>query len=170
VTGANDKADRDPSDASGFEPARQCDLVGRVIARHDPAGLEQTAGHVGAWASLIGPCYTAHGIGAVTGLSVDEVIAATAQLDLLAVETSDGVMLYPTFQVVDGAVVSELGQVLRTLRTGFGNSWMWAQWLRSTPPPIDGKTICRSQIERLVCGDVDGVMLAATHTAWAWRT
>ncbi|RYF44348.1 MAG: hypothetical protein EOO27_43585 [Comamonadaceae bacterium] len=121
------------------------------------------------WPSVVGPCYTAPGIGKSTGMTATEVATATAQLELLALTTSNDVVLYPTFQVVDGAVVVGLGVVLRTLRTGTDSSLMWAQWLRLSPPPNEDRATRPSHIERLITGDVDGVVLAASHTANALR-
>lgn len=170
MSDADDPADRtNREDAARFDPERQCEAVARMVAQTHEAGLIESPQLSSPWPSAIGPCYTAHGIGKATGITAAEVATATAQLDLLALITSDDVVLYPTFQVVDGAVVAGLGVVLRTLRTGTDSALMWSQWLRSSPPPLDHVSTHPSPIERLIAGDVDGVVLAAAHTAWAWR-
>lgn len=170
MSDADDPADRtNREDAARFDPERQREAVERMIAQRREAELIESPQLSSPWLSAIGPCYTAHRIGKATGMTAAEVAAATAHLDLLAVTASDDVVLYPTFQVVDGAAVAGLGVILRTLRTGTDSALMWAQWLRSSPPPLDHMSTHPSPIERLIAGDVDGVVLAAAHTAWAWR-
>ncbi len=166
MSGANESADDgSPDETPEINPDQQREVVERIIARHhpdesDPAELI---------AAAIGLCYTLPGISEAIGMTVAEVTAAAARLDLLALTTSDGVVLYPAFQVVDGAVVTGLGEVLRTLQTGFDSSLMWTLWLLGNPP-LTGETCRRpSYMEQLTAGDVDGVVRAALHTAWAWR-
>jgi hypothetical protein len=159
------KRDKPP----GFDPDRQREVIERLIARHYPAEPDSASDSGSQWATIIGPCYSAVGIGKALGMTAEEVAAATKDLRLLSFTTSDGVVLYPAFQVVDGAVVTGLDKVLRTLQTGTDHSSMWAMWLRSTPQPFDERSTRPSYIELLAGGDVDGVVLAAAHTAWAWR-
>jgi hypothetical protein len=93
-------------------------------------------------------------------MTADEV---TTHLELLALATSDGVLLSQAFPVIDGAVVTGLGQVLRELHTGIDDPWTWAQWLRS--PPWGYNEVRPNHPEKLIGGDVNGVVRAAARTA-----
>jgi hypothetical protein len=101
--------------------------------------------------------------GAREKLTREQREAGVAELRILRLRTSDGVLLFPAFQVHEGTLMRGLAKVLTELRDGFGSPWMWAQWLLATPP---GGT--QSHIEALRAGDIEGVALAARHTAWAW--
>lgn len=129
---------------------------------------EEPPGTPNPWPEVMGPCYTEESIGRVLGWSSDQVADATAALDLLAFTTSDGVVLYPAWQIHHGAVIPGLGAVLRTLRTGFDNPGMWAGWLRSSLHD-DGRSVARTRLDALSDGDRTAVFRDAEHTAASWR-
>lgn len=119
------------------------------------------------WAQVIGPCYTSAGIARVLGCTEREVADAVDSLRLLAVTTSDGVTLYPAFQVWGGRVVEGLAEVLQVLRTGTASRWTWAQWLNTVI--ADGDADPSSPIDELRAGRLDVVLRDAEHNAAAWR-
>ncbi|WP_341974013.1 hypothetical protein [Microbacterium sp. LWO13-1.2] len=119
------------------------------------------------WAEIIGPCYTAASLARELGWSESDVAEATASLTVLEVKTSDGVLLYPAFQVWNGALVEGLDAVLHILSTGTESRWTWAQWLNVRVDDESGEE-ASSAIEQLLTGQLDAVLRDARHTAWAW--
>ncbi|CAN7354784.1 hypothetical protein LJR045_002055 [Microbacterium sp. LjRoot45] len=90
--------------------------------------------------------------------------------DLLALPTADGHTVYPSFQLDHGVIVEHLGDVLRTLHPGIDDPWAWALWLTGHPSsPTPGFTP-PSRVEQLRAGEGHAVLLAAEHTAHAWRS
>ncbi|WP_417503833.1 hypothetical protein [Microbacterium sp.] len=81
------------------------------------------------WAGIVGPCYTVTSMARALGRAEMEITEAGETLRLLALETDDGVTLYPAFQLRDGWVVEGLSKVLAVLQTGTADHWTWAQWL-----------------------------------------
>ncbi|PYD00811.1 hypothetical protein B4U78_008790 [Microbacterium esteraromaticum] len=124
---------------------------------------------VNPWARIIGPCYTAESIARTLDWTESEVKAAVKSLTLLELETSDGVLLYPSFQVFEGRVVEGLAEVLQALSTGTPSRWTWAQWLNTRLDNGEGGEE-PSAIEQLVAGRLDDVLLEARHDAWAWSS
>ncbi|WP_372968405.1 hypothetical protein [Microbacterium sp.] len=121
------------------------------------------------WAQIVGPCYTETSVARALGWTAEQVAAAVESHSLLELETEEGVLLYPAFQIVDGRVVDGVGDVLRVLRTGTRSSWTWAQWLNS---PFDDETgeVASSAIEQLLAGQIEGVLRDARHAAAAWSS
>lgn len=119
------------------------------------------------WAQIVGPCYSVASVARALGWAPDQVTEAVDSLSLLELETDDGVLLYPAFQIVDGRVVDGVGDVLRVLKTGTGSTWTWAQWLNT---PVDDETgeDAPSAIEQLRAGQIDEVLRDALHAAAAW--
>lgn len=114
------------------------------------------------WGRIVGPCYTTTGIADTLGWGEEEVRQATEDLRLLCVRTSDGVLLYPAFQLHDGHVVDGLQDVLRILRTGTEGRWTWAQFLNVAVP---GEV---PHIQGLREGHLQDVLRDARHEAAAW--
>ena len=119
------------------------------------------------WAEIVGPCFTADAIARELRWTATEVTTAAASLNLLELETSDGVLLYPTFQLCEGGVMDGLTPVLQVLSTGTASRWTWAQWL-STPVNDESGEGALSAIEQLRAGQLDDVLRDARHVAWAW--
>lgn len=69
------------------------------------------------WAQVICLCYTSRGIARVLGCVECNVAGEVESLRLLAVTTSDGVILYPAFQLSDGQILEGLNEALQILRT-----------------------------------------------------
>jgi hypothetical protein len=127
------------------------------------------------WPRIVGPCYSSGSLQRVLGISRAAVSKAAAEHRLLRLQTSDGHYVYPAFQVVDGALVRGLRDVLDALDLGAQDDpWTWAQWL-NTPVPdrtavaADGaQPPVRRNIERLADGDFEGVLHDAEVTAASW--
>lgn len=115
-----------------------------------------------AWARIIGPCYTTTSLARALGWTEAKVAQAGETLQLLVLETDEGVTLYPAFQLHDGRVVDGLSDVLAVLLTGTADHWTWAQWLNTALPEED---VPRA-IDALLAGRLDEVL----HDAWAWRS
>lgn len=116
------------------------------------------------WAAIIGPCYTPTSLARALGWSEAEVAAAAETLGVLELDTKEGALLYPAFQVREGKVVDGVAAVLRVLSTGTRSRWTWAQWLNTRLDDGEGS----SAIEQLRAGHLDEVLLDARHDAWAW--
>lgn len=121
------------------------------------------------WARIVGPCYTADSVAGELGWSVQQVTEAVDGLALLELETGDGVLLYPSFQVWDGRVVDGLQTTLQILSTGTTSRWTWAQWLNTSVDDESGENAL-SAIELLRLGRLDDVLRDARHVAWAWSS
>lgn len=125
------------------------------------------AEEVNPWASIVGPCYTARSLARALGWAESEVTEAAATLTVLEVVTSDGVVLYPSFQVHRGRLVEGLGAALQVLSTGTRSRWTWAQRLNARVDDDTGEE-APSAIEQLRAGQLDDVLRDARHAAWAW--
>ncbi|MDH5134583.1 MULTISPECIES: antitoxin VbhA family protein [unclassified Microbacterium] len=93
-----------------------------------------------------------------------DVLEAGDDLRLLAVRTSDGVILYPAFQLHQGNVVRGLPDVLLVLRSGTAGDWTWAQFLNVEIP---GEP---TNVQKIQEGHLDEVLRDARQTAAAWRS
>jgi hypothetical protein len=116
------------------------------------------------WAAIVGPCYTVASMARTLGWTVAKVTDAGDTLQLLALETSAGVTLYPAFQIHGGQLVEGLSKVLAVLRTGTASRWTWAQWLNTALPDEDPPRA----IDALRAGRLDSVHRDAERDAWAW--
>ena len=97
------------------------------------------------------------------GCSEAEVTDAGNSLHLLALDTAEGVTLFPAFQLHKGRIVEGLTDVLCVLQTGTESRWTWAQWLNTSYP--DGEP---PAIEMMLHGRLEEILLEARHDAWAW--
>lgn len=121
-------------------------------------------------ARAIGPCYTDTSVARVLHITTADVIKRRARNDLLALETADHVLVYPSLQIRSGEVVPNLRTVLRALRDGIDDPWTWALWLNSKPPTVGNEAQRLSRLEQLFAGETDLVVRAARRTAYSWRT
>lgn len=117
------------------------------------------------WAHIVGPCHRVTGIARTLGWTEAEVAEAGDDLQLLALDTTEGFTLYPAFQLHEGRLVEGLADVLRLLQTGTESRWTWAQWL-NTPYPEGEPTA----IEKILEGRLEEILVEARHDAWAWRS
>ena len=120
------------------------------------------------WADIVGPCYTTASLARTLRWTTPESAEAAESLTLLKLTTSDGVELYPAFQIWDGRPASDLADVLRVLRSGVDDPWTWAQWL-NTPLTDEDGVEQPANIERLREGQLADVLVEAEHDAAAWR-
>jgi hypothetical protein len=98
---------------------------------------------------------------------------AVGDLRVLRLVTADGRNVYPAFQVTNGALVAGMREVLTVLRGGIADPWAWAQWLNAAVPDRTTEAAGadlprRRNIDRLIAGDVAGVIQAAERTAASW--
>lgn len=129
---------------------------------------EQSPPGANPWADIVGPCYTAASLARTLGWTEAKVNMAADSLALLRLTTSDGVELYPAFQVQDGEPQGDLADVLRVLRTGINDPWTWAQWLNTSL--TDEGVAQPTNMERLREGQLADVLLEAEHDAASWRS
>ena len=118
------------------------------------------------WAEIVGPCYTVASMARTLRWTEAEVIEAGESLRLLMLLTEDGVLLFPSFQLIEGKVVEGLREVLCVLETGTASRWTWAQWLNTELPDEDPPR----NIQYLYDGRLDEALRDAEHDAWAWRS
>lgn len=118
------------------------------------------------WPAIVGPCYTVAGMARTLGWTVAEVAEAGEHLRLLMLRTSDGVLLFPAFQVVDGRVVKGLPRVLLILEIGCDSPLLWAQWLNAETPGADPPR----NIQYLYDGRLEEAIRDARRVAWAWNS
>jgi len=121
------------------------------------------------WAEIVGPCYTVVSIARTLEWTSEQVTAAVESLSLLELETDEGVLLYPAFQIADRHVVDGVGDVLHVLRTGTKSTWTWAQWLNTRVDDETGEETL-SAIEQLRAGQIDDVLRDAYQAAAAWTS
>jgi hypothetical protein len=122
------------------------------------------------WAEIVGPCYTSGSLQKELGRGRAAVSKAVAELRLLRLRTADGQTVYPAFQIVEGAIVPGMREVLTQLRRGIDDEWTWAQWLNTPVPDQSSEDLSnrRRNIDRLIAGEVDSVVKAAERTAASW--
>lgn len=124
---------------------------------------------VNPWAKVIGPCYTVASLARALGWAEAEIATAANALMILELETVEGTLLYPAFQVHDGRVVDGLQEVLRVLATGTGSRWTWAQWLNTRLTDRKGNEEPNA-IEQIRAGHLEDVLLEARHDAASWSS
>lgn len=117
------------------------------------------------WAEIAGPCYTVSSMARALGWTEAEVIEGGDHLRLLMLRTTDDVLLFPAFQLLNGKVVEGLSTVLMVLDTGISDPWTWAQWLNTELPDGDPSR----NIQLLYDGRLEEAIRNATHDAWAWQ-
>lgn len=160
---------REALDEWGPEVAPRVADVMSVLREHQPAQDAPAAPSRGsAWGEILGPAYTTDSFAKVLHTTPNDVLSDADDLRILRVYAADGGPLYPAFQVSSGIVAPGLQQVLRTLRSGVADPWMWALWLNATPATTGTGDARETHIDCLHAGHLKEVLLAATHTAAAW--
>lgn len=118
------------------------------------------------WPAVVGPCYVDESLRRELRVTGVDLIRAAQERRVLQIVTSDGVNVYPAFQVREHQIVPGLEAVLRELETGSRSALMWAQWLNQPVTRSDGQP--RRRIDDLADGHVDALVDEARHTAAAW--
>lgn len=113
------------------------------------------------WAQIVGPCYTLERCAGETGMSLSQLSAAANELRALRLTTTDGMQIYPVFQVRNRQLTPGLQSVLQILQTGIDDPWTWAQWLNTE---AEGER----SIDALWAGKVAPTVRDARQDAWAW--
>lgn len=114
---------------------------------------------------LIGPFFDTVGLATLRGLSRQAIHAQMRRRHLLGVHTTDGDLLYPSFQfTAAGDPLPHLREVLDILDPDAADAWGDALWLNAAVDRFGG----RNAAQLLRQGDVEPVISAATHDAGQW--
>jgi hypothetical protein len=98
-------------------------------------------------------------------LTAFEIVELTANDDILRVNTSDGVALYPAFQFRDdGTLLPGLRDVAAIYLLYTDDSWDLAIWLNVRSDLFQG----RSAAEAMRTGMLDVVLLSAQREVRSW--
>ncbi len=102
------------------------------------------------WDDLLGPFYTTAKMAEIWGgVSRQAIADRRERRTLLGLKTSDGILVYPTFQFDDhNEVVAGLPEVLQCFRGSDVDDWTLAGWLVSRSRALEG----RSAVEWLRAG------------------
>lgn len=112
----------------------------------------------------VGPCYTTAVVATLLGLSRQAVHGRAGRGTLLAVRTSDGHALFPTFQFTDDRqVLPGLKQALAPFHRAGIDAWAVADWLTTPAAALGGTT----PAHWLHQGQPSGPVAAAAGTAAA---
>lgn len=106
------------------------------------------------------------GAGAALDVAADEVEALARGNGLLALTTFDGRTVFPTWQVVQGAVLPGLAAVLAAFAGQ--PAWSVALWLTTAHDDLGGRTPVAALGAARGEHDRDAVAALAARTAEAW--
>lgn len=123
----------------------------------------------GPWGPAIGPVYRTDQVRVLLGNVSRQALADRAKRHtLFALQTRDGVTVYPAWQFVEGQVLPGLADVLKPFAADehgeVVDGWTLASWLRTGVDQLDGGSV----IERLRDGDIHTAARVAAHTAARW--
>lgn len=94
------------------------------------------------WALQIGPVYRQASLAKRWGCTRQAVGDKVARRKLLALTTSDGVVLIPAFQLDrDLRPLRDLDKVLAKLSSDVVDDWTLASWLTAPQPLLDGRSV-----------------------------
>jgi hypothetical protein len=116
------------------------------------------------WDDSLGPFYTTAQVAMLwNGVSRHAVSDCRERLTLLGLKTTDGVIVYPTFQFDEfNKVLVGLPEVLQCFRSSGVDDWTLAGWLISPSRILEG----RSAVEWLRLGlDLEPILRLARDTA-----
>ncbi len=120
-------------------------------------------------AVLVGPCYDSAGVAAVLGgprsrpVSKQAIATRRRRQTILALATTDGRWVYPTFQFADGVVREDVVRLLATFHDA--PRWSVAAWFQT--PAVDLGD--RTPIAWLMSGrPVEDVVRLAGHAVGRW--
>ncbi|MFL6200443.1 MAG: hypothetical protein ACJ76J_14795 [Thermoanaerobaculia bacterium] len=134
----------------------------------DGEGYPKPMATASRWDDLLGPFYTTAKVSEILGGVSRQAIADRRERHtLLALKTSDGTLVYPTFQFGDHSeILAGLPEILQCFRAKRGDNrvddWTLAGWLVSKLRPLEG----RSPVEWLRLGrDPEPVLVLAREAA-----
>lgn len=116
------------------------------------------------WNEVLGPFYTTRQVASLLGNASRQALADRRKRGtLLGLKTSDGTLVYPSFQFDESRrVVPGLAEVLRSFRDVDVDGWTVAAWLVSASSALDGCSV----VEWLRRGgDLEPVLALAQDTA-----
>lgn len=93
------------------------------------------------WDQLVGPVYTTGKVTALLGVSRQAVAERRSRRSILALETSDGAVVYPAFQFHQGALLPGLPKLLRRFPLETVDGWTLAAWLVAPQPGLEGRSV-----------------------------
>ncbi|HEX6900773.1 MAG TPA: hypothetical protein VF789_13695 [Thermoanaerobaculia bacterium] len=95
------------------------------------------------WDDLLGPFYSTRQISAfLGGVSRQAIADRRERRTLLGLKTSDGVVVFPTFQFNDrNEVLAGLSEVLQCFRGSDVDDWTLAGWLVSPLTALEGQSV-----------------------------
>ena len=98
---------------------------------------------VSLWDDAVGPFYSTRGVGELLGVTRQALAQQRQRHRILSVETSDGQILYPTFQFDrQRRVLPGLASILAQAVGAPISDWTFASFLRSAGlPELDGRSI-----------------------------
>lgn len=93
------------------------------------------------WDGQIGPFYTTQKLVDLLGCSRQAINDRVHRSTLLALRTSDDVLVYPIWQFEGDHVVPGLGDVLSVFRGARIDPWLIASWLRAPQYNLDERSV-----------------------------
>ncbi|HEX4964309.1 MAG TPA: hypothetical protein VF173_26040 [Thermoanaerobaculia bacterium] len=95
------------------------------------------------WDDLLGPFYGTGQVAKILGgVSRQAIADRRERRTLLGLKTSDGVMIYPTFQFDDrNQVLPGLAEILQTFRHSAVDDWTLASWLAAPSKSLQGNSV-----------------------------
>ncbi|MDO2384353.1 DUF2384 domain-containing protein [Mycobacterium avium subsp. hominissuis] len=118
------------------------------------------------WNGLIGPFYDVAGVARRLDISTDAVQHRARRHQLLGCMTSDGTLVFPTFQIdQDGTVLPGLADILAILSSATDDRWQVALWMTTPSTQLHGRT----PVDALKRQETQVVRLLAIRTAGRWR-
>lgn len=118
------------------------------------------------WNDSIGPFYDAAGVRHLLGVTRQALAQQRTRRTILALDTPDGHLLYPTFQFDEHRrVLPGLADVLAAVPAGAVDDWTLASWLnRSVLAKLGATVVAHLQAG----GDPSPAVLAATRAGARW--
>lgn len=126
---------------------------------------------VNGWNELLGPFYSASGVSDRLHLTEEELHQQVQQRKLLGLQTSEGAMVFPTFQFVQEGteapiVVQGLPEILEVFDYREpGTAWTLASWLKAGHLELGGKSVIDYLKET---GDLEKPLAMSRSTASRW--
>lgn len=114
---------------------------------------------------LVGPVYTSGGVQSLLHISRQQLADRRHRGTIVTARTTDGRWVYPAYQFLDGALRSDVREVLDTLRaSGTPDPWTVTLWFPTARAELGGV----SPLKLLDAGHLDDVLAHAAGTAARW--